>query len=95
MGEHDPREKGHIADAQECKGSERPFERGGVGQVVGKQGEQVTQELPAHKEHDEIGARHHAQQDERGECNERQIPAVAAILVHVVHGIAIDDGTDS
>ena len=94
MREDNPGKERHVADAQERKGSECSLQRGEVSKVVSEQGEQVAQELPTHKEHDKIGACHHAEKNERGDGNERQVAAIAAILVHIIHRIAIDDGAD-
>ncbi len=60
-------------------------------EVVREQIEEVAQQLPAHKEHEEVDARHHAEQHEGREADERQKPAVAAILIQVADGVAVND----
>ena len=65
-----------------------------MAQVVRKQVERITEELPKHNEHDEVRARHHAEEDEDVESNEGEKAAVTAILVHVIDRIAIDDRAD-
>ena len=94
MRENDSRKKGHIADAQNRKRSERTIQRRGMAEVVGKQREQVAQKLPEHKQHDQVDARDHAQEDKCGKSNEREKPAIATILEHVIHRVAVDNGPD-
>src|SRR5438034_9611852 len=90
MRENDSAEKGDIADAQERKRSECPIKRRRMRQIVGKQREQVAQKLPEHKEHNQVDARDHAQEDKCGKYDEREKPAIATILEHVIHRVAVD-----
>ncbi len=54
--EHDPREKRRVGDSQEGKGLERPLQRGGMRVIMGEKVEEVAEELPKEKQHQEIRA---------------------------------------
>ena len=56
---------------------------------------QVAEDLPKEKQPHQVAARDHADQDEVGETNQRQIPACMTILVHVACRVAVNDGADS
>ena len=65
-----------------------------MGMVVDQDIEQVAQDLPEEKQHQEIGARHHAEEDEDGDAEHGEVSTFVGLLIHVVDGIGIDDCAD-
>ena len=95
MGEDNAGEKCDVADPQERKGSIGAGQRRCMRVVMGQEIEQIAQQLPEHEQHDEVRARDHAQQHERGERDQEEIPGFLGVLVHVPDGIGIDDRPDA
>ena len=91
ISERDAGEKGRVGHAQDRKGLERSRQRSLMRMIVREYVEQITENLPEEKEHHEIGAGHHADQDEVRQANHGEIPTGVPVLVHVSRGVGVDN----
>ena len=86
-----PARKAVSATRRKRKGLERSRQRPRMGMIVREHIEQVAENLPEEKQHHEIGARHHADQDKIRQANHGEIPAGVPVLIHVSRRVAVDD----
>ncbi len=87
-------EKRSIARALHDKCPESAPHGGQMLIVVGKQRQQPAQKLPEDEQHQQIAARHHAEQRESREGKQAVKSGVTPFLLHVADGKGVDQNTD-